>query len=202
MERLFDKGVHMKPLILASQSPRRKQLLTQVHVPFSIETSLVEEEMNNEESPGDLVISLAKQKAEEVFSRFPNTIVLGADTIVVVDNQVLGKPKDESDAKSMLLRLSGRAHQVYTGVHIVCEEKYVSFFEASDVYFYSLSEKEIEAYVQSGEPADKAGAYGIQGLGATLVESIKGDYFSIVGLPIAKVVRALKEFDIEGYPQS
>ncbi|MFA9555944.1 nucleoside triphosphate pyrophosphatase [Evansella sp. AB-rgal1] len=192
----------MKPLILASQSPRRKQLLKQVHVPFSIEASLVEEEMNNEEAPGDLVISLAKQKAEEVYSRFSHAIVLGADTIVVVDDHVLGKPKDEYDAKEMLQRLSGRAHQVYTGVYIVSKEKHVSFFEVSDVKFYSLEEDEIDAYVRSGEPADKAGAYGIQGIGATLVESIKGDYFSIVGLPIAKVVRALKEFEIEGYPQT
>ncbi|MDG5786854.1 Maf family protein [Evansella sp. AB-P1] len=187
----------MKPFILASQSPRRKQLLEQVHIPFFVEESRVVEQFNMEESPEEVVVSLASQKAEEVFSRFPDHVVLGADTIVVVDQDVLGKPHDEKEAKEMLRRLSGRTHHVMTGVSIISNEKKLSFCEIAQVTFFELTEEEISAYVHTGDPFDKAGGYGIQTNGATLVHSIRGDYFTIVGLPIARVVRALKkEFQI------
>ncbi|MBU9711022.1 Maf family protein [Evansella tamaricis] len=189
----------MKPLILASQSPRRKQLLEQVQLPFSIQVSNVDENVL-EKLPEDLVVSLAYQKAAEVYRQFPTQVVLGADTIVTAGGEILGKPKDAQEAKNTLRKLSGTLHQVLTGVAILSEEKEVTFVEKADVQFFSLTEEEIEDYVKSGEPFDKAGAYGIQGIGATLVESIRGDYFTIVGLPIAKVVRALREFPIQRDP--
>ena len=186
----------MKPFILASQSPRRKQLLEQVNLSFSIKPSRVEEKVNMEDTPEDIVVSLATQKAEDVFKRFPDSVVLGADTIVVHNDRILEKPVDHKNAREMLERLSGQTHFVYTGVSIVSEEKNISFYEKTEVEFYSLSEEEISSYIQSGDPFDKAGGYGIQGIGATLVKKIHGDYFTVVGLPIAKVVRALKDFPI------
>ena len=186
----------MKPFILASQSPRRKQLLEQVNLSFSIKPSRVEEKVNMEDTPEDIVVSLATQKAEDVFKRFPDSVVLGADTIVVHNDRILEKPVDHKNAREMLERLSGQTHFVYTGVSIVSEEKNISFYEKTEVEFYSLSEEEISSYIKSGDPFDKAGGYGIQGIGATLVKKINGDYFTVVGLPIAKVVRALKDFPL------
>ncbi|MDQ0256511.1 septum formation protein [Evansella vedderi] len=187
----------MNTLILASQSPRRKQLLEQVNLSFSIEPSIVEEQMNKEDTPEEIVVSLAHQKAYDVFSRFPHNVVLGADTIVVIDNQILGKPQNEKEAKEMLQRLSGRTHQVFTGVSIISEERTESFYVRSDVTFFTLTEEEISAYLRTKDSMDKAGAYGIQGIGATLVERIDGDFFAIMGLPIAKVVRILEKFHIK-----
>lgn len=184
----------MKPFILASKSPRRKELLEQIHLHFSIVTSEVEEKIDNTLTPEEQVVSLAMQKAEAVFKNHEDKIVLGADTIVVIDGKILGKPKDEAEAIEMLKQLSGRTHEVITGVVIRSKEKNISFYEKAEVTFFPLTEEEIMTYVQSKEPLDKAGAYGIQGLGATLVEKINGDYFTIVGLPIAKVYRALKQF--------
>ena len=187
----------MKPLILASQSPRRKQLLEQVQIPFSIVSSQIEEKMNHELSPEELVLSLAAQKAEAVYRDHEDHVVLAADTIVVIDGRVLGKPNSAEEAVHMLKRLSGQTHHVLTGVSIFGQNRNVCFFEKAEVTFFPLTDEEILAYVRSGEPSDKAGAYGIQGLGATLVEKISGDYFTIVGLPIARVVRVLKnEFQI------
>ncbi|UCZ52090.1 Maf family protein [Bacillus shivajii] len=183
----------MKPFILASQSPRRKQLLEQVQLPFKVVKSEIEEKVDPALSPDELVASLAWQKATDVFSRDENQVVLGADTIVSIGGKVLGKPKNELEAKEMLKHLSGQKHQVYTGVAIRSQEHNFTFFEKADVQFYELDESEIESYIASGEPFDKAGSYGIQGLGATLVEKIEGDYFTIVGLPVARLVRALKE---------
>ncbi|MBU9721906.1 MULTISPECIES: Maf family protein [Bacillaceae] len=186
----------MKPLILASQSPRRKQLLEQVQLPFSIQVSHVDETVDPNDNPADMVASLAFQKADAVFKNNKDHVVLGADTIVAIDGEVLGKPKDAQEAKEMLRQLSGSQHQVLTGVAILSKDHHVTFVEKADVLFYPLTEDEITTYVATGEPFDKAGAYGIQGIGATLVEKIHGDYFSIVGLPISKVVRALKKFHI------
>ncbi|WP_096189535.1 Maf family protein [Evansella halocellulosilytica] len=183
----------MKPFILASQSPRRKQLLEQVQLPFSIEKSQIEEKFDPKLSPEELVVSLALQKATDVFSRHQDRIVLGADTVVTIDGNVLGKPTDNIDAKKMLQQLSGKKHEVMTGVAIISKEKHLTFYEKTAVYFFELSESDIDAYIASGEPFDKAGSYGIQGLGAALVEKIEGDYFSVVGLPVARVVRAFKE---------
>ncbi|UTR11240.1 Maf family protein [Evansella sp. LMS18] len=186
----------MKPFILASQSPRRKQLLEQVQIPFSVQKSNVDEKMNMEDTPEDIVKTLASQKAEDVFSSAPDSVVLGADTIVVYDGQILGKPADEVEARKTLRMLSGKTHVVYTGVAIVSEEKSLSFCVKTEVEFYELTDEEISAYIESGDPFDKAGSYGIQGIGATLVKRISGDYFAVVGLPVAKVVRALKDFPI------
>lgn len=186
----------MKSFILASQSPRRKQLLEQVNLSFSIKPSYVEEVVNEGDSPEDVVVSLAYQKANDVFSRFPDATVLGADTIVVIDGDILGKPKDETEATEMLHRLSGRTHQVFTGVSIINKHLTDSFYVRSDVTFYPLTEEDIAAYLLTKDSYDKAGAYGIQGVGATLVEKIHGDFFAIMGLPISRVVRALRKFHI------
>lgn len=189
----------MKPLILASQSPRRKQLLEQVQIPFTVVTSQIEEKENPDLRPEELVLSLASQKAEAVFHHHEDHVVLAADTIVVIDGLVLGKPKNDEEAVQMLKHLSGKSHHVLTGVSIFAQGKKVSFYEKAEVTFFPLTDEEILSYVSSGEPLDKAGSYGIQGLGATLVEKISGDYFTIVGLPIARVVRVLrKEFQITG----
>ncbi|MCR6107447.1 septum formation inhibitor Maf [Salipaludibacillus agaradhaerens] len=186
----------MKSVILASQSPRRRQLLEQVNIPFSVVPSSVEEIVDNTLSPADIAMSLAKQKADEVFKRYPESVVIGADTIVVAQGRILEKPSDVQEAYNMLQVLSDVSHSVVTGVTINSHEKTVTFYEETIVHFYPLTHEEIERYVSSGEPFDKAGAYGIQGLGAALVKKIEGDYFTVVGLPIAQVVRTLKKFDI------
>ncbi|SER92443.1 Maf family protein [Salipaludibacillus aurantiacus] len=185
----------MKPFILASQSPRRKQLLEQAGLSFSIIPSSIEETVPNHYSPEETVALLAYQKAADVLKDHRDSVVLGADTIVSLDGTILGKPANDEDARAKLHLLSGRTHQVLTGVAILSSEKEVTFTAQAQVSFYSLSDEEIDNYIRSGEPSDKAGAYGIQGLGATFVEKVEGDYFAIVGLPIAKVSRALKSFN-------
>ncbi|MCR6111499.1 septum formation inhibitor Maf [Bacillus sp. A301a_S52] len=186
----------MRSVILASQSPRRRQLLEQVNIPFTVVPSSVEEIVDKTLSPAEIAMSLSKQKADEIFKRHPESVVLGADTIVVAQDSILEKPFDVQEAYDMLQLLSGASHSVVTGVTINSYENTVSFYEETIVHFYALTHEEIELYVESGEPFDKAGAYGIQGLGATLVKKIEGDYFTVVGLPIAKVVQVLKEFQI------
>jgi septum formation protein len=183
----------MTSLILASQSPRRRQLLEQVGLTFTVKPSSTEEIFDENMNPEDLVQKLAREKAADVFQQFPEAVVLGSDTVVAADGKVLGKPKDDADAKNMLRMLSGRTHQVHTGAVILSKGRETSFAETVNVTFYPLTETEIDTYIQSKEPADKAGSYGIQGLGAVFVKRIEGDYFSIVGLPVAGVVRALKE---------
>ncbi|TXC90096.1 septum formation inhibitor Maf [Metabacillus litoralis] len=180
-------------LILASASPRRKELLELLQLPFEVIPSLVEEVMDEELQPAEMVQSLAQQKAKGVAKEHQHAFVIGSDTIVVSDNKMLGKPKSHDEAKKMLRNLSGKTHEVFTGVSIINGEKIHTFHEKTAVTFYHLTESEIEDYVLSGEPMDKAGAYGIQGLGALLVKEISGDYFSVVGLPIARTSRELKE---------
>ncbi|MDT8859521.1 Maf family protein [Alkalihalobacillus sp. MEB130] len=186
----------MKSFILASGSPRRKELLEQAHYSFSIETSTVEEIVEEGLTPEEVVQQLAKQKAEDVWSNQKDAIVLGSDTVVAFGRHILGKPKDANDAKSMLQMLSGQTHSVYTGVALSSSEGTVTFYEKTDVEFYPLSDEELEMYIRSGEPFDKAGSYGIQGFGAFLVKRIVGDYFSVVGLPLARTVRELKKLGI------
>jgi septum formation protein len=183
----------MKSLILASQSPRRRELLEQVGLRFTVHPSTIEEQVEEEMTPEALVQELARQKAADVYSHYPEDIVLGADTLVAVDGEVLGKPRSEEEAAEMLHKLSGKTHQVHTGTAIISGQGETVFAETVHVTFYPLTESEIDTYIQSKEPEDKAGAYGIQGLGAVLVERIEGDYFSIVGLPVARVVRVLKK---------
>ena len=184
----------MKDIILASQSPRRRQVLEEMGLRFSVEPSQIEEHLDETLPLGKAIEQLAKAKALPIARKHPQSIIIGADTLVAIDGRVLGKPQDEADAARMLRLLSGRAHQVVGGVAILCGNEEVLFHSVSEVRFFTISEEEIAAYIQSGEPMDKAGAYGIQGLGRQFVEGINGDYFNIVGLPIARVVRALRQF--------
>ena len=183
-------------MILASQSPRRSQLLRQMGLTsFLVCPALGEERADPGLSPDQLVEALSLQKAREVAGRSrPEDLIIAADTVVAVDGQVLGKPRDALQARAMLERLSGRSHRVYTGVTVCRDGQYLTQHEATAVRFRTLSREEIEAYVASGEPMDKAGAYGIQGLGALLVEEIRGDYFNVVGLPICRLGRMLARF--------
>lgn len=184
----------MKKLILASGSPRRKQLLEQAQLQFTISTSTVDECVEETLTPAEVVEQLALRKANDVLSRHDDCIIIGADTIVSINGRILGKPIDETEAKEMLQLLSGNDHDVYTGVAIVTKEKTVIFHERTIVSFWELTNEDIDQYIASNEPFDKAGSYGIQGFGALLVKKINGDYFTVVGLPLARTVRELKNF--------
>lgn len=184
----------MKKIILASSSPRRKELLTTAGVEFEIHVKDVDETIPEGTPPAEAAKMTAAKKAAAVAEDFADCVVIGADTIVVANGRILGKPKDEADAKAMLSMLSGIEHEVITGVCIIRNGKSETFAQTSRVKFYDLTEEEISAYVASKEPMDKAGAYGIQGLGCRLVERIEGDYFNIVGLPVAEVCRKIKDF--------
>lgn len=182
-----------KELILASGSPRRKELLQQLHIPFSVHVSNVDEKINHNYSPSEVVMDLALQKASDVATLYPNHIVLGSDTVVVYKDSILGKPASEAEAVKTLEMLSGKKHQVLTGVALVEGEQVQTFYEKTDVEFWPLTVDEITQYVRTGEPMDKAGSYGIQGLGAMFVKSIQGDYFSVVGLPLSRTIRELRK---------
>ena len=187
----------MQQLILASSSPRRQELLRQIGIPFVVEAPEVDEHAVEADSPAELVERLALRKASAVAARHPADIVLGADTIVVVDGEVLGKPGDRAEAEAMLTRLSGRPHQVLTGVAVVRGSEALVAHEETVVRFAPLTREQVQWYVQTGEPMDKAGAYGIQGRAAALIASISGDYFNVVGLPLHRTVQMLTQF---GYP--
>lgn len=190
----------MQHLILASASPRRKELLEKLHIPFTIISSNVDETVSENLSPTEIVTTLAYRKARLASVQFPNSYVIGSDTIVVCDDIVLGKPENRQEAQQMLEMLSGRTHSVYTGVSVVHGKTSESFYEKTDVEFWELSPTEIEQYLNSREPYDKAGAYGIQGLGALLVKSIIGDYYSVVGLPISRLYRLLIKMGLNSPP--
>ncbi|WP_342432466.1 Maf family protein [Neobacillus sp. FSL H8-0543] len=187
----------MQNLILASSSPRRKELLENLQITFTISSSEVDESFDPSLSPEDIVMELAERKAQAVFNENPESFVLGSDTLVVADNQILGKPANEEDAIGMLKMLSGKQHDVYTGVSILSAKGSSRFYEKTEVWFWELTDEEINFYVQNGEPLDKAGSYGIQQLGSMLVKKINGDYFAVVGLPVARTYRELKQL---GYP--
>lgn len=180
-------------IVLASASPRRAEILNKAGFDFTVRVSDAEENIPAELSPNEASQLLAKTKAYAV-KREPDELIIAADTIVVLDNKILGKPKDEENAKEMLRSLSGKIHTVYTGVCIIYNEKEETFFQKTKVEFYPLSEKEINDYVGTGEPMDKAGAYGIQEKGALLVKRIDGDYFNVMGLPVALLNQKLREF--------
>ncbi len=188
-------------LVLASASPRRRELLENIGLKFEIMADNSDEEFVENEQPFDTVKRLAKQKALNVAGRVQSdAIIIGADTVVSIDGKILGKPKDETEAEEMLSLLSGRRHTVFTGIAVIekSSSRIVSDFEATNVKFRKLSREEIKEYVKSGEPMDKAGAYGIQNLGALLIEGIDGDYFNVVGLPLCKLGIILKqEFDVK-----
>ena len=183
--------------ILASQSPRRKELLSRVVSDFDVRVSHVEEVVPAGLQPQEVVMYLAKIKAEAVAQELrleqpaQRFAVIGADTVVALDHQIMGKPKDRADCVRMLSALSGREHAVYTGVAVVVDGRTESFYERTAVRFLQLSDEEINWYASLDEPYDKAGAYGIQGYGSLLVEGICGDYFNVMGLPVASLRRRL-----------
>ncbi len=181
----------MEKIILASSSPRRKELLEQAEIPFDICIKNIDETVPEGLSPAQGAEYTAQKKAKAITPFDENTVVLGADTVVVLEGQIIGKPKDKQDAIRMLTLLSGKEHKVITGVCLIKGKKVKTFHSISRVKFYELTEEQIKRYVASGEPTDKAGAYGIQGKGSVLIEEIHGDYFNIVGLPIARVVREI-----------
>jgi septum formation protein len=179
-----------KRLILASNSPRRRQLLTQAGLTFTVIPSAVDEHKVAMSDPDIYVRTLAESKAIEIAEKHPDSWVIGADTIVLIESQILGKPESKDAARDMLRRLSGNIHQVFTGYCICCkrEDRLYTDTVKTDVHFKELSDSEIEWYIQTGEPFDKAGGYGIQGLGSVLVERINGSYTNVVGLPVCEVI--------------
>lgn len=185
----------MKRLILGSQSPRRKELLDLAGYAFEVRPSSAKEIIEEGMSPEEAVLHLSRLKAEAI-TISENEVLLTSDTVVVLDGKILGKPEDVSEARDYLSSLSGQIHQVYTGVCICSKEECQTFYVTTDVHFYPLTEKEIEAYIHTGEVWDKAGAYGIQGRGSLFVEKIHGDYYSVVGLPIARLSRELSQWGI------
>jgi len=179
-------------LILASASPRRKELLEKFGVPFIIRVADIDEAMDPALLPYDEVGRVSRAKAMAV-SREEGDIVIAADTIVVCENRVLGKPRDAEEARAMLRLLSGRDHQVMTGCTVLRGEKYQTFTEVTDLHFRVLRESEIEKYVASGEPMDKAGSYGIQGGAALFCQRLSGDYYNVMGLPVCRLGEVLRD---------
>ena len=188
----------MKDFIVASASPRRKEILSMGGFGFRIIPSDCDETIKEKLSPEETVKVLAERKALSVLEKNTESVVLGCDTVVALGDEILGKPADREDAFKMIKALSGKTHRVCTGVCIADKDKTNTFVSVAEVEFYELSDETAESYVATGECDDKAGAYGIQGLGGTLVKSIKGDYYAIVGLPYAETVRVLSEFGIRG----
>ena len=182
-------------LILASASPRRKELLEKIGLPFTVQPAKGEERIT-QKSPAAVVMELSRQKAEEIAAaQTEDCIIIGADTVVARGDKIMGKPKDAADAKQMLRSIADDCHQVYTGVTLIrtgAHPQSVTFQEKTDVFLYPISDAELDAYIASGEPMDKAGAYGIQGDFAIYVKRIAGDYYNVVGLPIGRVYQELK----------
>lgn len=182
-------------LILASASPRRKELLEKIGLPFTVQPAKGEERIT-QKSPAAVVMELSRQKAEEIATaQTGDCIIIGADTVVARGDKIMGKPKDAADAKQMLRSIADDCHQVYTGVTLIrtgAHPQSVTFQEKTDVFLYPISDAELDAYIASGDPMDKAGAYGIQGDFAIYVKRIAGDYYNVVGLPIGRVYQELK----------
>ena len=178
-------------LILASASPRRKELLGLFKIPFSIRVADIDETMDHAKSPYDEVARVSRLKAMAI-PREADDVVIAADTIVVCEGKVLGKPKDEAEAAEMLSLLSGRDHQVMTGCTVLKADRAETFTEVTNLHFRELHRKEIENYVASGEPMDKAGSYGIQGGAALFCERMVGDYYNVMGLPVCRLGQVLK----------
>jgi len=187
--------------VLASSSPRRRELLTLIGIPHTVSPADIDETILPGEAPAPHAERLAREKAalvaERVAGEDGEALVIGADTIVVVDGDILGKPRDEASAAAMLRRLAGRSHTVFTAVAVARGDRLVSGVEAVDVTFRAMADEEIAAYIATGEPMDKAGAYGIQGYGATIVERIVGDYFAVMGLALGRLVRLLGDVGVE-----
>ena len=194
----------MRSLILASASPRRRELLAQAGYTFEVRPAHVNEDLHPDEDPIAYVVRLAREKAQSVFAEIassstapPQVVVLGADTTVTLDNHILAKPEDAADAARMLRLLSGRTHRVITGVALATAKGVEVAAEVTGVQFLTLSDEEIAAYIATGEPMDKAGAYGIQGFAAKWIPRIEGCYFNVVGLPLALVNTMLETAGLE-----
>ena len=183
-------------VILASSSPRRRELLSLIGIAHDVVPADIDESYLAGETPAGHAERLARQKAATVADAAPDAVTIGADTIVVVDGDVLGKPRDAAHAAEMLRRLSGRSHRVITAVAAVWRGSTLSTIEEVGVTFRRLAEREITAYIATGEPMDKAGAYGIQGYGATIVERVDGDYFAVMGLALNRLVRLLERLGL------
>lgn len=215
IELALERIVSMYKVVLASNSPRRKEILQQVGIPFEVVPSTCDED-TRKTNPSEVVMELSMKKAEDVTYKVKESaVVIGADTIVCIDKRILGKPKDEADAIRMIRLLQGRSHTVYTGVSVIIKtaetgydryeqsslprfkKKTIQFYEETTVHINHMSEKEIEAYVKTGEPMDKAGAYAIQGRFASYVKGINGDYNNVVGFPAAHLYQALKQEGID-----
>ena len=185
----------MPEIILASQSPRRKQLLEWAEVDFDIIVADTDETFPNHLAPADVAIHIAAEKAKAVQKKAGNKIIIAADTIVVLGNEIIGKPVNREDAIIILSRLSGKHHKVITGVVLCKEEKWISFADVTDVEFHLLNRNQIEFYVDNYQPYDKAGAYAIQEwIGVVGIKCINGDFYNVMGLPVSRVIQALQEF--------
>lgn len=182
----------MRSIVLASGSPRRKELMEQIGLQFTVIPSKKEEILRFTE-PDRIVEDLSCQKAQDIAEKVePGTIVIGSDTVVALDGEILGKPHTSENAVAMLRRLQGRTHQVYTGVTIVDGDDVITFSEKTEVHIYPMTEEEIQRYVDTKDPLDKAGAYGIQGIFAAHVEGITGSFYNVMGLPIGRLYQELK----------
>ena len=179
--------------MLASASPRRREICEQLGLKFTVLPAKTELPADPALSVEDAILQVARGKAQEIAALHPETAVLGADTAVVLDGKILGKPENPDDAARMLRLLSGRTHKVVTGVWLCRGDEGDGFADTAEVTFFSLSDDEIDAYIATGEPLDKAGAYGIQGYGARFIEKLNGDFYTVMGLPSGRLYRFLKE---------
>lgn len=182
--------------ILASESPRRKELFSKLAIPFEVQPANIEEVVEGKLTPEDMAISIAYKKTVPIVEKNPNAIVIGADTIVHLEQESLGKPTSPEQAKAYLKKLSGRTHTVVTGVSIQGSGTSISFAESTHVTFYELTDEQIDAYVATGDSLDKAGAYGIQTMGGLFVKKIEGDYNNVVGLPISRLFQTLLTLEV------
>jgi septum formation protein len=189
----------MKTIILASASPRRKEILEGTRLKFEVDESRCEERPGHGMKPHETAMFLSREKARDVAGRHTNSIVIAADTVVVLEGRLFGKPASKEEARKMLKALSGKAHSVITAFTILDTDngKKVSASVETKVFFKKLGKDEIEAYISSGEPFGKAGAYGIQGLGAVMVKKIEGDFFNVMGLPLNALAESLKKFEVK-----
>lgn len=188
----------MRRFILASNSPRRKELLSNCGFSFEVIPSDCDESITEKLTPQETVTELARRKAMAVLGDNEDAVVLGCDTVVAVDGEILGKPADRDEAFRMLMSLSGKKHIVSSGVCIADKDRCECFENTTEVEFYPLTAETVNSYLDTGEYSDKAGSYGIQGYGSVLVREIKGDYFSVMGLPVSQCARVLSDFGVEG----
>lgn len=181
----------MKHIILASASPRRKEILELADLKFAVMPSDAQE-ITTKTAPNEVVMELASIKAKDIYKKSEKqSMIVGADTVVAYQGQILGKPTDKADAKRMLTMLSGQTHEVYTGVCVIEDGKTKTFYEETKVTFYEISDEQINHYIKTGEPMDKAGSYGIQGKAAVFIKGIEGDYYNVVGFPIARFLQEI-----------